>query len=165
MTATALLSELHDAGIRVEVRGDRLHVECKRGAFTPEIRARLVERKAELLAGLGTPTVVRKCLQRIAEADRIDSDIVRNLHDDDIAACVGLPVATLRDYLRAQDFARMMDRGIPPPGYSKAVECSGCGPVLLWQSSPDRVIACPWCFRRKAGKPIPRPTTELVPAI
>ena len=100
---------------------------------------------------------IRDRLHRLAADTDLPAAIVHNLHDDDVTACAGLPMATMRDYLRAQDFGRMMDRGIPPPGYTKAVACSGCGPVLLWQSSPDRVMACPWCFRRRAGKTIPRP--------
>ena len=88
------------------------------------------------------------------------TDLRATLHQ--IATDAGLPAAIVHnlrdDYLRAQDYGQMMDRGMPPPGYTKAVACSGCGPVLLWQSSPDSVIACPWCFRRRAGKPIPRPS-------
>ncbi len=104
----------------------------------------------------GQPTELRAQLHRIAADAGLPASNVHNLHADDESACAGLPMATLRDCLRAQDFGRLMDRGIPPPGYTKAVECSGCGPVLLWQSSPDRVIACPWCFRRRAGNVIPR---------
>ena len=100
----------------------------------------------------------RTRMEAVAVSDGIDARIVRDLRDDDIAECRGLPMATVRAFLRAREFGRMMDRGIPPPGYSKAVECSGCGPVLLWPTCPDRVIACPWCFRRKAGKAIPRPS-------
>jgi hypothetical protein len=104
-----------------------------------------------------SPTDLRAHLFSTAADAGLPAAIVQNLHADDVDACAGLPMATLRDYLRAQEFGRMMDRGIPPPGYTKAVACSGCGPVLLWPTSPDRVIACPWCFRRKAGKTIPRP--------
>jgi hypothetical protein len=30
--------------------------------------------------------------------------------------------------------------------------------VLLWEGAPARVIACPWCLNRAAGKPVPRPS-------
>lgn len=53
-----------------------------------------------------------------------------------------------------------MDAGEVPDGYTKPCHCAGCGPVLLWPGCPDRVRACPWCFRRKAGKTIPRPGKE-----
>ena len=66
----------------------------------------------------------------------------------------------LPDYLRTLEKGEAMDRGEVPKEYTKVVTCGGCGPVWLWPGAPDRLIACPWCFRRKAGKKIPRPATE-----
>ena len=102
---------------------------------------------------------IRAHLLSLAAANGIDAAHVHRLHEDDLAACRGCTNATLRDWLRLRNVTACMDAGRAPQGYTKAVECYGCGPVLLWQSSPDRVIACPWCFRRKAGKAIPRPAT------
>lgn len=55
-----------------------------------------------------------------------------------------------------------MDMGLPPLQWGDPVArtCEGCGPVLLWDGCPDVVKACPWCFRRKAGKPIARACTH-----
>lgn len=50
MSALALIRQCRDAGIRLQARGDRLHVEASPGAVTPELRRRLVDHKAELLA-------------------------------------------------------------------------------------------------------------------
>ena len=52
-----------------------------------------------------------------------------------------------------------MDRGLPPLAWGEPVPrtCTGCGPVLLWPECPPVVAACPWCFRRKVGKPVARP--------
>ena len=63
----------------------------------------------------------------------------------------------LPDYLRGREKGEAMDRGEVPKGYTKVVTCGGCGPVWLWPGARAHVIACPWCFRRKAGKRIPRP--------
>jgi hypothetical protein len=52
-----------------------------------------------------------------------------------------------------------MDAGIVPPGWTTAAHCEGCGPVWLWPDAA-RVRACPWCFRRNAGKRIPRPAVQ-----
>jgi hypothetical protein len=60
-------------------------------------------------------------------------------------------------YLRALHRGADMDAGIVPASYTQAAHCDGCGPVWLWPEAPSRLIACPWCFRRKAGRPIPRP--------
>lgn len=48
-----------------------------------------------------------------------------------------------------------MRQGRRPHHYSHAAECSGCGPVWLWQ--PGVVDGCPWCVNRMEGLPIPRP--------
>lgn len=55
MTAADLLAEVTRFGVRLTVRGDRLHVEARAGTVTPAMRDRLAEAKAELVALL-TPT-------------------------------------------------------------------------------------------------------------
>lgn len=50
MSAVALIRQCHDAGIRLQARGDRLHVVAPAGTVTPELRQRLTEYKADLLA-------------------------------------------------------------------------------------------------------------------
>lgn len=61
--------------------------------------------------------------------------------------------------LAAQVAGQRMDAGLIPLEWGEPVArtCKGCGPVLLWVTCPAVVTACPWCFRRKAGKPIARP--------
>lgn len=75
----------------------------------------------------------------------------------EVIACAGYGDTELRAYLQSLEQGRVMDAGLIPNGYTAPVYCAGCGPVLLWPSCPQVVMACPWCFRRKAGKPIPRP--------
>lgn len=77
------------------------------------------------------------------------------MDDADVTACAGESDDTLRAYLRALERDAGMDAGIVPFDWQATAHCEGCGPVHLW--APLRVIACPWCFRRKAGKRIPRP--------
>lgn len=55
MTAADLLAEVTRVGVRLTVRGDRLHVEARAGTVTPAMRNRLADAKAELIALL-TPT-------------------------------------------------------------------------------------------------------------
>lgn len=47
-----LLAELMQSGIKLEPRGDLLHVEAPRGAVTPELRQKIAAHKAELMAAL-----------------------------------------------------------------------------------------------------------------
>jgi len=105
----------------------------------------------------GVEPEIRAHLLSLAEAECVDAAHVHRLTGEDIAACEGLDDSGLRAYLRALVTAAMMDAGEAPAGYSHAVQCDGCGPVWLWPEAPERVKACPWCFRRKAGKRIPRP--------
>ena len=109
---------------------------------------------------------IRAHLLTLAAAEGIDPAHVHAQDDGDLIECRGLNEATLRDWLLLCNVNACMDAGQAPPGYSKAVECSGCGPVLLWPTCPERVIACPWCVHRKAGNAIPRPvggSTDVVP--
>ena len=101
----------------------------------------------------------RARLLALAADEGLPAGLVHGLADADAVACAGLPDDTLRAYLRALEAGRRMDAGEVPPGWGEPVArtCEGCGPVLLWPGCPPKVKACPWCFRRKAGKAIPRP--------
>lgn len=50
MNAIALIHQCKQAGIQLQARGDRLHVEAPAGTLTPELRQALAHHKAELLA-------------------------------------------------------------------------------------------------------------------
>lgn len=95
----------------------------------------------------------------LAESELVPARLVHGLADADVTACAGLPDNVLRAYLRALEAGQRMDAGQVPPEWGEPVArtCEGCGPVLLWATCPPKVKACPWCFRRKAGKAIPRP--------
>lgn len=55
MSTHALLAELTTAGVHIEARGERLHVEAPAGAMTEELARRLRQQKPDLLRLL-TPT-------------------------------------------------------------------------------------------------------------
>lgn len=106
-----------------------------------------------------TPQRQRAHLLALAADEGLSAVLVHGLDHADVAACDGLTDDALRAYLRALDARSQMDAGMVPRGWGEPVArtCEGCGPVLLWPTCPPRVKACPWCFRRKAGKAIPRP--------
>lgn len=107
----------------------------------------------------GCEPEIRAHLLHLAESEGVDAAHVHRLHADDVTACAGQPDKTLRAYLRALVLGAGMDAGHVPLGWTTAAHCEGCGPVWLWPDAA-RVRACPWCFRRKAGKPIPRPQVQ-----
>ncbi len=156
MNASAVLAEAQRAGVTLSVKGDRLHVEAKPGAVSAALRASLAAHKPELLALLGNEAI-RDRLLAIAADERLPAKIVEALPDADVVACIGLPDDTLRAYLRALEAGQRMDAGQVPPSWGEPVArtCEGCGPVWLWPGAPAHVIACPWCTRRIAGKPVP----------
>lgn len=105
----------------------------------------------------------RAHLLTLAETEGIDPAHVHRLHDDDLRAIPSdYGDLHLVAYLRALAAQERMDMGMTPLEWGEPVArtCEGCGPVLLWRDCPDVVKACPWCFKRKAGKPIPRPLVK-----
>lgn len=105
------------------------------------------------------PDAQRVRLLALANDEGLPATLVHRLPDADVTACAGYTDTELRGFLRALAAAERLDRGLPPLEWGEPVAriCKGCGPVLLWAECPPVVVACPWCFRRKAGKPIARP--------
>ena len=166
MSAVALLNEIRAAGIAVNVDGDRLHVEARPGAITADLRQRMQAAKLGLVELLGRIATMRAHLLRLAAEEGIPSSVVDRMTDADVAAYAAVPDFTdlnYRAHLRALHADRRMDAGMIPLDWGEPHErtCEGCGPVLLWEACPDVVKACPWCFRRKAGKRIPRPRVQV----
>ena len=52
------------------------------------------------------------------------------------------------------------EAGRTPPSYTATTHCRGCGLVPIFAGAPARVDACPWCFNRTKGLPIPRPSVS-----
>jgi hypothetical protein len=107
---------------------------------------------------------MRTHLLALAVDEGMDTGLVHNLPDKEVAGCAGHGDMTLRAYLGALQARTFLDRGIVPSAWGEPVTatCEGCGPVLLWPECPPMVKACPWCFRREAGKPIARPRRALL---
>ncbi len=100
----------------------------------------------------------RAHLLTLADGEGVDAAHVHRLHADDVAACVGESDDTLRTYLRGLERGARMDAGMVPFDWTATAHCAGCGPVY-WHKA-ERLTACPWCFKRKAGKSIPRPPVQ-----
>ena len=168
MSAAALLHELHAAGVALTATNGRLHVEAPKGAITPTLRERLTRAKPAIIAALtkqAGPDTIRARLLELAEFECLEPALVHRLDDADLAACTRLGDEVLTAYLRALDAAARMDAGEPPTGWTAARYCRLCGPVLLWPDCPSIVLACPWCFRRKAGRYVPRPQVQCADCV
>ena len=111
------------------------------------------------------PDTIRAHLLELAEFECLEPALVHRLDDADVMACAGESDETLTAYLRALDAAARMDAGQPPTGWDAVRYCRLCGPVLLWPDCPPIVLACPWCFRRKAGRHVPRPQVQCADCV
>lgn len=146
--------------------------ECPDGGLTKPPKAPCVsfgsaqnEHSTSKSCAPGIATM-RAHLLKLAAEEGIPSSVVDRMTDADVAAYAAVPDFTdlnYRAHLRALHAARRMDAGMIPLDWGEphARTCEGCGPVLLWEACPDVVKACPWCFRRKAGKRIPRPRVQV----
>jgi hypothetical protein len=161
MTAIRLLAELHDAGIRFALKGDRIRLEPTRDPIPQSMVQRIADHKPEAVALLSSAEGdALRTLFDLAIDEGVPAATVTALSERDLRACIGLPRDNLGAYLRALARSQRMAAGIAPDGWIRFAECDGCGPVLLWPNAPASVIACPWCWHRKAGRTIPRPRGE-----
>lgn len=166
IAAAALIDELSRAGVRIERRGDRLHVEAPKGAVTPELRLVLTERKADLLTLLSADA--HEVLRDIAAAEGMDRALVNRLTPADVAACHGLPHDTLCAYVAALRDAALREQGKAPADETAAALCRHCGPVFVHPSvarvAPfvagwSRLLGCAWCHVRNRTT-LPRPPVK-----
>lgn len=158
MTAIRLLAELHDAGIRFDLNGDRIRLEPTRGPIPPAMVQWIADHKPEVVALLSSAEGdTLRALFDLAIDEGLPGGTVAALSAADLRACAGDPRDALRAFLRALARFQRMAAGDVPEGWTHAADCAGCGPVLLWREAPPAVIACPWCWHRKAGRAIPRP--------
>lgn len=100
---------------------------------------------------------VRARLMVLAEDEYLPPELVQSISSADLQACVDSSELELRGFLHSVRRQRSIGEGQRPYEYTAAAYCEGCGPVWLWEGAPSLVKACPWCFRKKAGKRIPRP--------
>ena len=158
MTAIRLLAELHDAGIRFALNGDRIKLEPTHGRIPLPIMQRIADHKPEAVALLSSSEGdTLRVLLDLAIDEGLPGGTVAALSAKDLRACAGLPRDALRAFLRALARSQRMAAGDVPEGWKRAANCAGCGPMLLWPDAPASVIACPWCWHRKAGRAISRP--------
>lgn len=173
MNAGPLLRELQAAGVALSATGDRLHVEAPAGTVTPELRQRIAENKACLLAELHQSTTAardtRTALLALADRLGLDPARVHRIADADLVLWSAIPEVSLRAYLLALDDTATRQAGRIPAGDTAAIHCKGCGPVWVHPGIAavlpvvggwPRALGCPWCFVRRAGAYIPRASVE-----
>lgn len=161
MTPRELLAELHVLGVEV-YRGPAGGVCLYPGERVPDalrraIRAALGAVLAELDA---MPPDDGEALSRACQ--RVGADfggLLSALLPADITelALARFTPPELDAFVRAVDARHCRLAGRAPATWTTAATCRHCGPVLLWPDAPETLDACPWCWSRRDGLPIPRP--------
>ena len=70
MSVTSLLERIEERKIQIVVEGDHLRYQAPKGALTPELRQELKARKAEVIAHLQDPRVLRQAAMFREHLDR-----------------------------------------------------------------------------------------------
>jgi len=143
MGVSEVLDRLHDYGIRMLANGDKLVIEAP-NPLTEEERVFIREHKKQIITQIAKGTVNGITLYELKEVAGEDWAGIEN-DSKKIEALAGF--ITIR---------HMRERGEIPPDYIHKAICNGCGPVWLFVTG--HVQGCPWCFNRKKGLPIPKPT-------
>lgn len=126
MSATApdLLAELTRSGVRLEPRGDRLHVSPPPGMDTAELRQRLAEHKAEILAELRArdTALLERCKEACKGLTIWPAELLAALDESDKAAQLSGEEGpeTLRCF--AQSLAERLRTGRLPENLHAAYE-------------------------------------------
>lgn len=63
-------------------------------------------------------------------------------------------------WARSLAIKKQRHAGIVPDGWTGVFKCDQCGLVYLEPGGPYHLQACPWCFNRALGLPIPHPTED-----
>ncbi len=155
MNAASLLSDLQAQGVHLEVEAGALRYRAPKGTITPGLLATLRTQKADLIVALSNQESIPAIADRhgftlldLQEAAGPDWPEVEA--DPKLAQALANAIQT----------RRIRERGQVPPNYTAVTVCAGCGPVPIWAGAPEHVLACPWCFNRAAGRPIPTPRSR-----
>ena len=137
MSALPIFSELSGKGIRVRVDGPDLVLSPKK-ALTSKLASKIKKEK---------PALIRSLLE-IQQKAGADWDEIANDPEQ------------LKAFAELLMIAAMREKGIVPDHYTATTECSGCGTVPIFEGVPESVGACPWCFNRLKGLPMPSPGVD-----
>lgn len=108
-------------------------------------------------AGPAVMEAQRLRLIRLAQSERLPVREVLRLAGRDLDTLAGCTDSECLAYARALLLRAERRAGRAPSGWTQSVRCEGCGPVWLWHGAPGAVIACPWCWNRVEGLPVPGP--------
>ncbi len=69
--------------------------------------------------------------------------------------------AQLKAFTELAMIEDMRHRGIVPDHYTATTHCKHCGPVPIFEGCWPESDACPWCFNRLQGLPMPKTIADI----
>lgn len=161
MNAAELISATRALGVELYPKSASTLCAYPAEVLPTELRASLQASRVEVLAILaGEPYDEAGALRRACARVGADfGEIVGSLLPADRMdlAVHRYPAPELDAFVRAVDARLSRLVGRAPATWTQPATCAHCGPVLLWVGSPATLDACPWCWSRRDGLPIPRP--------
>ena len=100
---------------------------------------------------------IRSKLERFANDALFNPLLVRDLHDEDVAACAGLSDDALSAYVHMLRDTDLRSRGRAPADETAWALCRHCGPVWVHPAVASaapvvggwpHMLGCPWCHVR-----------------
>lgn len=99
---------------------------------------------------------LRNSLRQAAITQGLPVALALDLEGADVLACASLSCQDLLNHMRTLARSQQMAAGNVPVDWTHSADCAGCGTVPLWPGMPQSVVACPWCWHRRAGQVVPR---------
>ena len=134
MSPLQILRKCSDLNVQINIDGGGVVLRAKYEQLTESLITTVAEYKAQLLKELGE-------LADLANDEW--PEILGNPHD-------------LKVYCEMSQITKMREKGEVPHHYTATTICMSCGPVPIWEGCEPKVVGCPWCLNRAAGRPLPR---------
>jgi hypothetical protein len=162
MNARDLVNALHALGVEAYACDGKLRLypgELVPVALRADIRAQVADVLA--LVTRERPDDAEALRRACARVGADFAGMLSQLLPSDLSelACASYAPPQLDAFLRAIDVRLCRLAGRAPTHWTKTVECRRCGPVMAWPDAPATLDACPWCWSRRDGLPIPRPAS------
>ena len=145
MGVAEVMDRFYDHGIRMLAINDKLVIEAP-NPLSEEQRVFIKEHKKQIITQINKDTVNGITLFELKEVAGDDWPDIE--HDSKMIKALASSIS----------IRHMRESGEIPPDYIHKAVCDGCGPV--WLFVKGHVQGCPWCFNRKKGLSIPRPTID-----
>ena len=156
MSVQALVDRLSTQGVTLALHSGQIKARGPKGAVTADLVQCLRSNKVQILKFLTDSLLNRAANAATVEGAAITaSDLYAALDCDDWQDPDLITFDALKGLGRAIQNRRDVLAGHVPIGWAATMDCRNCGPVPVFPSGGDTVLACPWCINGQAPPPLP----------